>query len=504
MAGAMDEHFAPHPFVGVPDRSAIPDFCGRCHSDPTFMKRYKPDARVDQETEYWTSRHGALLKAGDTKVATCIDCHGTHGILGPADTHSPVYPQHVAETCARCHADAGRMAGYTLPDGRPLPVDQYARWQRSVHAESLLQKEELSAPTCNDCHGNHGATPPGLDSVALVCGQCHGREAELFRASPKRAAFEAHRDLMAAAGPEGCPTCHEPPAPAASLGTSIAFTECATCHGAHGVVRPTIAMLAPLPETPCEFCHAPVGSPGGVVEASAAVQRHYEARRAGLLAQADTLGLEGTARFDWLVDQAFMLPTHSVPGPQGQPELRPEFQRLATKFRIGKTYYTYQDPVRGMVRADVVRCTTCHAEKPALTEPVGFETSARFVGHMRALTTATARAERMLLAARRGGVEVREIRPQVEQATDAQIQLEVLVHGFSAAEDGKFLGEYATGMKHADTALGGARRALVDLANRRRGLVVFLGFLVLALIGLALKIRQISVADREKRDASLR
>ena len=34
--------------------------------------------------------------------------------------------------------------------GQPLPIDQYARWRESVHADSLLVREDLSAPTCND------------------------------------------------------------------------------------------------------------------------------------------------------------------------------------------------------------------------------------------------------------------------------------------------------------------------------------------------------------------
>jgi hypothetical protein len=180
---AMDRNFSSHPFIGVPDRAAIPGFCGRCHSDPDFMRRYDPGARVDQEREYWTSHHGKALKRGDPNVAVCVDCHGVHGILRASDVDAPVYPKRVAETCGRCHSDAGRMDGYKLPDGRPLPVDQQVRWKRSVHAAAMFDKDDLTAPTCNDCHGNHGAAPPGLESIAYVCGQCHGREAGLFRAS---------------------------------------------------------------------------------------------------------------------------------------------------------------------------------------------------------------------------------------------------------------------------------------------------------------------------------
>jgi hypothetical protein len=482
---AMDEQYAANPFRGAPKRAEIPAFCGRCHSDPTVMKRFKPAARVDQEREYWTSRHGELLKSGDAKVATCVDCHGTHGIVSPTDVASPVHPRHVAETCGGCHSDAARMAAYRLPDGRPLPVDQYARWRGSVHAEFLLEREDLSAPTCNDCHGNHGAQPPGLESVAFVCGQCHAREAELFRASPKREAFESHRELMAGAGEAGCGDCHDQPQ--ARLRRTVAFTECATCHGNHGIARATIAMLSPLPDTPCEFCHEPPARGGELVEANERVQRHYQSLRTELLEQAASQGFQGAARFDWLVEQARALPVHMAPGStrSNRPTLRPEFERLFTKFRIGTTHDASPEQT---IEPVTLRCADCHAPDAGRA----LATGAAFVEHMRLLTTATARAERLLLAARRGGVEVRQAVPEMDAAVAAQIELEVLVHGFSSAPEGAFLAKYREGTKHAESALAEARTGLDELGSRRRGLLVFLALLAVALIGVILKIRQLS------------
>jgi len=188
---AMSDSYAEHPYRGVPERQDMPAFCGRCHSDIPYMHRFNPRAVVDQEREYWTSQHGKALVAGDTAVATCVDCHGAHGVLGPGEPASRVHPKRVAETCGGCHSDAELMAGRHLPDGRPLPIDQFARLSQSVHAETLLKREDLSSPTCNDCHGNHGANPPGVQSISFVCGQCHGREAEAFRGSAKSEAFEA-------------------------------------------------------------------------------------------------------------------------------------------------------------------------------------------------------------------------------------------------------------------------------------------------------------------------
>ena len=486
---AMARGFKANPYRGAPDRKATPAFCARCHSDPVYMKRFNPGARVDQEREYWTSRHGQALKRGDDKVATCTDCHGAHGIKAIADPRSPVYPTQVAETCRGCHEDPGRMQGHTLPGGQPIPLTQYAGWRQSVHAQALLAKGDLSAPTCNDCHGNHGATPPGLESIAAVCGQCHGREAQLFRASPKHAGFQGHAKLMAEAGAKDCSACHDAPPGIAHAGPAK-LSECVSCHGNHAVMRPTVALLAPLPATPCAFCHeGPEGLAQGTGE-SEAKRRNYEATRDGLLAQAKGEKLEADALFDRLVDLALALPVHTrTPADGSGLEQRPEFARLFSKFRIGKTYYSLDDPKTGRpVRTEVVRCNRCHVEE---AQSVGFKTAGELLARMGELTALTARTERILLAARRGGVETRQALLDLDHAVDAQIELEVLVHGFSSATDSAFAKKHEEGVGRAQAALAAGQQALLELGNRRKGLIVSSLVIVLVLVGLALKIREL-------------
>jgi hypothetical protein len=485
---AMDPGFAPAPYLGVPPRTAIPGLCGRCHSDPEFMKRYDPGARVDQEREYWTSHHGRALREGDSNVATCVDCHGTHGILRADNTRSPVYPTRVAETCGGCHSDPERMAGYTLPDGRPLPVNQQVRWRRSVHAASMFEREDLSAPTCNDCHGNHGATPPGLESIAFVCGQCHGREADLFRGSPKHDGFLSHNEYLADAGEARCAACHEPPA--SGVTEVAAFSECVTCHGNHAVVRPTVVLLEPLPSTPCAFCHEPIGPLAEAVPEPEGRAANY-ARVLGELTR-ELADLEGEALFNALVEPAQQLEHHTRPGATDEMDrvLRPEFERLFTKFRIGTTTYTYPDPVTGEpVTERVVRCGDCHSQGPEAS--AGGAAGAELVRRMRELTALTARAERIVLNARRGGVQVGPALDSIDRAVDAQIELEVLVHAFDVSEGSAFLVKHAEGLEHAEAALNEGQRALDQLAFRRMGLAVSLVFIGLVLVGLALKIRQL-------------
>ena len=207
-------------YLGKPKTLDIPAYCGKCHSDANLMKRFNPSLRVDQEREYYTSVHGKLLKNGETRVATCISCHSVHGIRAITDPLSSVYPSNVAETCSRCHADADYMRGFGIPS------DQFDKYKTSVHARALYEKQDLSAPTCNDCHGNHGATPPGIASVANVCGQCHARQAELFQTSPHKAAFDQRQ-----------------------------FGECIKCHSNHAIAKPGDHMIGTNNGSLCINCH---------------------------------------------------------------------------------------------------------------------------------------------------------------------------------------------------------------------------------------------------------
>jgi hypothetical protein len=115
-----------------------------------------------------------------------------------------------------------------------------------------------------------------------------------------------------------------------------------------------------------------------------------------------------------------------------------------------------------------------------------------FLDKMRALTTNIARTERMLLHARRGGVAIGDAAASLDQAVDAQIQLEVLIHTFSTDEGSPFSRTAAEGLQHAQTARQMGLAALQELEFRRKGLAASLAVIVLVLIGLGLKIREVS------------
>jgi hypothetical protein len=220
-------------FVGRPTRRQLAGFCGRCHSDASYMRQYNPSLRVDQVAEYVTSVHGTRLsEQGDSAVAVCTSCHPAHSIRPASNPQSSVNPLNVAGTCGACHASAEYMSDYGIP------TDQLEDYQRSIHWEMMTVGGDLSAPTCNDCHGNHGAAPPGITSVRNVCGQCHSVMADNFAQS-------RHAQTFALIGMPGC----------------------AACHQNHEVVRAGEELLGLSEGAACAMCHSS-DDPGGVVATS--------------------------------------------------------------------------------------------------------------------------------------------------------------------------------------------------------------------------------------------
>ncbi len=208
-------------FIGKPMAIAVANLCGGCHSDIEHMRVVNPRLPTDQLAQYRTSQHGKLALKGNTKVATCVSCHGFHGVRSVKDPASPASKGRIIETCTGCH-NADYMKGFSIP------TDQLEKYEQSVHGQKRLVEQDLAAPACNDCHGNHGAAPPGVFAVTHVCGRCHVTQAELFEASSHAAHF---RELSA------------PP--------------CTTCHQHHDILATSDDLLGTGEKGTCSACHQP-------------------------------------------------------------------------------------------------------------------------------------------------------------------------------------------------------------------------------------------------------
>ncbi len=208
-------------FIGIPDKKDIPKFCGKCHSNIEKMRLFQARISTDQVSQYYSSLHGQKLKKEDLQVATCTDCHSTHSILPASDTRSTVNAFKIPSTCNNCHGDAKLMGKYNLKH------TQYEDYSKSVHGMALLENRDNGAPACNDCHGNHGAKPPGVESISHVCGSCHINNMNYFNDSPKAQIF-SEMDINA----------------------------CEQCHGYHLIQKADDEMLNVTSSSTCSDCHS--------------------------------------------------------------------------------------------------------------------------------------------------------------------------------------------------------------------------------------------------------
>ena len=224
-------------FKRAANKKEIAEGCAKCHSDVRRMNPY--GIPTDQLDRYKTSKHGEqLFEHGDQKVATCTDCHGVHDILKVHAPQSRTFPANIPQTCGRCHSDEKLMSQYKLRS------DVVEKYKTSYHAHLLLEKGDLSAPTCITCHGNHGAVPPGVTEVGQVCGKCHGRQRELFEKSP-------HAEANAAG----------------------AFTGCIACHGNHAIQKASVDLFLQA----CIQCHAKDAKPLAVRDTVSGMIRNANA-----------------------------------------------------------------------------------------------------------------------------------------------------------------------------------------------------------------------------------
>lgn len=189
-------------------RSQIHDTCARCHADPKIIARERI-ARPRVVALFEQSIHGqAILQKGNLAAATCTDCHGAHEIRRGVDPASAIFKGNVAATCSRCHNN------------------EAAQFRDSVHG-GAVSRGISAAPTCTDCHGEHGITAtraPGSRvaplAVSKTCAACHEATpvVEEFGLAPRRAGtfFESFHGL-------------------AVRGGSPVVANCASCHGTHNI-----------------------------------------------------------------------------------------------------------------------------------------------------------------------------------------------------------------------------------------------------------------------------
>lgn len=190
-------------------------------------------------------RRAFLLGAHSDRGIRCHDCHGGNprsferagAHTGPEYIGTPDKLETV-RLCASCHSDPDQMRQYGLPAG------QLAEYRTSLHGQLLLERRDLNAPTCTDCHNTHTILPP-VDArsnvyplnIATTCARCH-ENAELM-ANYRLGTSEVATHRASAHGT------------ALYESRNFAAPTCISCHGSHAALPPTVTQIANV----CGQCH---------------------------------------------------------------------------------------------------------------------------------------------------------------------------------------------------------------------------------------------------------
>ncbi|MCB2206486.1 hypothetical protein KQI65_17205 [bacterium] len=196
--------------------------CSQCHSGVNNSHTRPCDnitSKVDcaachAETvdHYNQSIHGVMAAKNDPDAPSCLDCHGTHSILGKNNPNSRTFPTRVPMLCGECHR-AGQKGAIRTKDGE----DVVSHYIESIHGKGLLQSGLVVTAQCTDCHTAHD-TQPSSDprssvnhaNVSTTCGKCHhGIEEQFAQSIHSRLVNDTDKEL---------PTCND-------------------CHSAHTIRR---------------------------------------------------------------------------------------------------------------------------------------------------------------------------------------------------------------------------------------------------------------------------
>lgn len=178
------------------------------------------------------SVHGAALHEGKEDAATCVDCHGAHGVGRAITGSSRMNKQNQAVACGKCHEE------------------QAAEFNASVHA-AALRRGNADTAVCTDCHGEHDirkhqdpASPVHERNLAQqVCATCHASVRLTQKYGLSSQTFQTFADSY-----HGL----------AARGGAVEVVNCASCHNAHEIkssLDPTSTIHKANLARTCGECH---------------------------------------------------------------------------------------------------------------------------------------------------------------------------------------------------------------------------------------------------------
>jgi hypothetical protein len=186
-------------------------------------------------SQYEKSAHYIALQKGNMNSAACTDCHGAHVMEKADNPNAKVYKKNLEKTCGQSGCHEKELADFT----------------GSVHERAITEKNNLEAPSCTNCHGNHVILKKDDEAnriasskgVIQLCSDCHS-SVEITKR------FNLPTEVTT--------TYNESFHGLATRGGSKEAANCQSCHGNHNI-RPSDDTLSSinkknLPET-CGKCH---------------------------------------------------------------------------------------------------------------------------------------------------------------------------------------------------------------------------------------------------------
>ncbi len=220
--------------------------CLQCHEDMEDVphKKKKADAvncancHEKAVDKFKATPHGKRAAEGDKRAPNCSNCHPPHATFDAKDARSALFKKSLPKTCGQCHDGAQTDGAARIPK----TVADYAK---SVHGTEVLEKGDLKAAGCTDCHPVHDMRP-GSDpasrtfkpNVPKLCGTCHEKIAAEYAQSVHGTALARGRMEAAA-----CTDCHSehsiarPDNADSTVSKSHVAATCANCHAAERIVR---------------------------------------------------------------------------------------------------------------------------------------------------------------------------------------------------------------------------------------------------------------------------
>lgn len=278
--------------------------CVECHGDPdlevTLESGETKKLHVDKDV-FLGSRHGGKLSCTDCHVdlkgsegghpekpfktsrefvvrysEQCRSCHSDHYAQTLDSVHHAVLEKGnlKAAVCADCHGahDVGRPGEPRASISKTCAKchsDIFATYSASVHGTALLDRDNPDVPTCTDCHQSHAIASPRTGAWRLQtpdrCGACHGDEQKMKKYGLSNAVLKTY--LSDFHGTTASLQKAEP-------GANPVVALCTDCHGIHDISKvkdPGSRVLQANLVKTCQKCH-----PEASANFPAAWMSHYE------------------------------------------------------------------------------------------------------------------------------------------------------------------------------------------------------------------------------------